>query len=38
VKGNLPAQKHREVTYRSHKTFDIDQFTNDLQKIKISEN
>ena len=23
--------------YRSYKTFDIDQFTNDLQKIKISE-
>ena len=38
VKGNLPAQKRREVTYRSYKTFDIDQFTNDLQKIKISEN
>ena len=29
VKGNLPAQKRREVTYRSYKTFDIDQFTND---------
>ena len=26
------------VTYRSYKTFDIDEFTNDLQKIKISEN
>jgi hypothetical protein len=38
VKGNLPAQKRREVTYRSYKTFDIDQFTNDLQNIKISEN
>jgi hypothetical protein len=25
VKGNLPAQKRREVTYRSYKTFDIDQ-------------
>ena len=29
VKGNLPAQKRREVTYRSYKTFDIDQSTND---------
>ncbi|CAG2210856.1 unnamed protein product [Mytilus edulis] len=38
VKGNLPAQKRRDVTYRSYKTFDIDEFTNDLQKIKISEN
>ncbi|CAG2210860.1 unnamed protein product [Mytilus edulis] len=38
VKGNLPAQKRRDVTNRSYKTFDIDEFTNDLQKIKISEN
>ncbi|CAG2239725.1 unnamed protein product [Mytilus edulis] len=38
VKGNLPTQKRRDVTYRINKTFDIDEFTYDLQKIKISEN
>jgi hypothetical protein len=38
IKGNLPVQDKRKISYRSHIHFDIDKFDSDLQKVVISKN
>ncbi|VDI71288.1 Hypothetical predicted protein, partial [Mytilus galloprovincialis] len=35
VKGQLPQQQNEKIIYRSYKNFDIDNFKNDIAKIKI---
>ena len=33
IKGNLPVQDKRKISYRSSRNFDIDKFDSDLQKL-----
>ena len=38
IKGNLPVQDKRKISFRSYRYFDIDKLDSDLQKVVISEN
>lgn len=37
IKGKVNTQKKQNITYRSYRNFDSDQFNNDIAQIKLPE-
>jgi hypothetical protein len=37
IKGDVPVQKRKIITYRSYKNFDTDSFNCDLEKISFPD-
>jgi hypothetical protein len=37
IKGDVPVQKRKIITYRSYKIFDTDSFNCDLEKISFTD-